>query len=986
MNSCKSSKMANQISTKIFSLNVNSIASYNRRLLLSEYIKHTNGDIYFISETKLCEKIHINFPNFNTLRFDNVAGSGGVAILFKKNFKFRNVKKFPGTSWCISVEIFICNKWIRFISAYFNGKIIDKNLKKICNGNTPFLIGGDLNARHTFTGDISSNLNGITIKKFTDECNLTWKFSNGPTCYRALNGSKIDHFLLSNDFPFAYSNVELTDTFSDHFGISIEIFAVNNVNNDKTKIKLFNRTNIKKMNWFICEGIGDINLHSEGFISNHDLEMITEKFNHILKTAVDKYVPNIELKQNFIILSKQTICIRRELHSINRKIFRNNIHNDNPNFTDLLNKHKLIKNCYINSLSNDINIHYKNLLIDIESTYNVFGHIKKYTGYKKKKKIPDIMYFDDDKKKLIENRNDAINEMANNFEKNHLISTKLHSGFENLVDEAITNLGSLQNCILFDGVVNANIPDRKDLQKINDILPFEKKNILTCTEDINEIIASRAAKKSAGLDDMPSFLMRHFNANIILFLTILFNHLLANGYFPNCWKRAIITPIPKVGKDNTIIKYWRPISNLTAVSKVFEKIIQNKLNNITRNLNIFNTQFGFRKNISTLHPLSLLQNDINDGLNSGKFTTLVSLDFRAAFDTVWHDGLIYKLLKIGINPFLVKIIRDYLSNRSFQIRVDDSLSDVKSIKSGVAQGSVIAPNLFNLYVYDIPLNDNVKTLQYADDVLIYRSDSNVGKMQNYLNIYLVALTNYFKLWKLTLNGSKTVALNVVGINDIDLKTRKKLKNIKISVNGTLIALSNQLKYLGLTFNFKNNFNDHIKNIKVRFNKNRWSLNHLFKTQFLNTKIKINIYKIYLRPIIVYAAPIWTNFKNISSSQMESIRLIERKIIRSAGNFYRARGQYYYKNNKNLYDDTCLNRIDRYMVGLNLNFIEKCKIHYNNIINTIANRYFNQKYKSISYLYDLNEKNLLFTDKKLLIYHYGYRDDNTIVYNTNQNIN
>lgn len=575
--------------------------------------------------------------------------------------------------------------------------------------------------------------------------------------------------------------------------------------------------------------------------------------------------------------------------------------------------------------------------------------------------------------------------MANLFEQNHLISTKMNSTFDRGVAESIKRLKNLDNCIIFNDKLSAKISNRDELDKMDQKLPNERKNILTCTDDIIDVIKSRTAKKSAGNDRMPSFLLKHFSINIIVFLTILFNHLLANGYFPKKWKGAIITPIPKLGKDNSIIKYWRPISNLSTISKIFEKIIQIKLNVITCNLNIFNTQFGFRKNISTIHPLAILQNDVNENLNDNKFTTLISLDFKAAFDTVWHDGLIFKLLKLGINPFLVKIIYDYLINRNFQISVNDILSEKKSIKSGVAQGSVIAPSLFNIYVHDIPIDKNIKLLQYADDILLYRSDSNVGRVQNLMNIYLVKLTQFFGLWKLTLNENKTVCLNIVGKGDIDKNTRKKLKNLKISINGILIKFSNQLKYLGLIFNYKNDFIDHIKNVKNKFNKGRWALNHLFKLQLIDKKIKTNIYKIYLRPIFMYASTIWANPKNISSAQMESIRLIERKTIRSTNNFHRKRNQYYYEKNDRLYESAGINRIDRYIVKNNLNFIEKCKNHVNNIINDIALRYFNLKYKSISYLYYLNERNLLFIDKKILIYHTGYRNENQYVYNTNQNV-
>lgn len=131
--------------------------------------------------------------------------------------------------------------------------------------------------------------------------------------------------------------------------------------------------------------------------------------------------------------------------------------------------------------------------------------------------------------------------------------------------------------------------------------------------------------------------------------------MLANCYFPKKLKFAKITPIPKPNKDSSILLFWRLISNLYSISKIFKKILQSKLLKFSRNLKIFENQFGFRGSYSTIHPLAIMQNDINSGLNKHEYTSIISLDPKSAFDTVWIGGLIYKMAKLGINPFLTKI-------------------------------------------------------------------------------------------------------------------------------------------------------------------------------------------------------------------------------------------------------------------------------------------------------------------------------------------
>lgn len=441
---------------KIFAINVNSIVTSNRKLMFIEYMKRTGGDIYMVSETKLGNASRFNLLNFNILRSDRSIGAGGVALIFKKDIRFRNVKKPNTTIESVSAELLIDNKWICFISSYFGNSIIDEDIKKIINIKTPFLLGGDLNSRHVCTGDISSNYNGLILKRMVDNNNLSWKFANGATCYRSTSGSKIDHFIFSAEFPFTFTNIELTDTFSDHFGIGIDIYIAGIIQNSKTKIKLFNRTGIKNMNKSIENELNNIGLVSNSFLSNETIDIVVDKIGSIFKTAIEKYVPEIEIKQNYVIISAQTRNLRKKLHGLNSKIFRNHISDKNSiAFRNILTQHKLLKNCYLNSLSNDVNMHYKNLLIDIESTYNIYGHIKKHTAYGKKRKLPNLMFIDDDKKKTIENQQTAINEMANNFEKNHNISVKMKSDMENVVNREIKKLKYVGNCLIFNDNLRA---------------------------------------------------------------------------------------------------------------------------------------------------------------------------------------------------------------------------------------------------------------------------------------------------------------------------------------------------------------------------------------------------------------------------------------------------------------------------------------------------------------------------------------------------
>lgn len=183
------------------------------------------------------------------------------------------------------------------------------------------------------------------------------------------------------------------------------------------------------------------------------------------------------------------------------------------------------------------------------------------------------------------------------------------------------------------------------------------------------MVAGRPTKTSCGPDGMPYSLIKQFHPDVFNFLSTFFNHLISISYFPRCWKHASITPIPKAGKDVSVVSNWRPISRLNCVSKIFERVVANRLQVFNDSADIFPNQFGFLPTHSADHALATLQADVVNGLNEGKVTSLVSLDLRSAFDTIWHNGLILKMVRLGINCSLIRLVQSMLTGRTFSVRL-----------------------------------------------------------------------------------------------------------------------------------------------------------------------------------------------------------------------------------------------------------------------------------------------------------------------------
>ena len=179
-----------------------------------------------------------------------------------------------------------------------------------------------------------------------------------------------------------------------------------------------------------------------------------------------------------------------------------------------------------------------------------------------------------------------------------------------------------------------------------------------------------------------------------------------------------VCPIQKKKSKNDKSNY-RPISLLPILSKIFEKIIFESLYNyfIKNNL-LVNCQSGFIKGDSCVSQLLSITHTIHKNLdaNPSLDTKGIFLDMSKAFDKVWHEGLIYKLRSYGVQSKLIDLLKDYLSNRKQRVIINGASSSWRPIKSGVAQGSVLGPLLFLVFINDLPEHLICNPKLFADDV------------------------------------------------------------------------------------------------------------------------------------------------------------------------------------------------------------------------------------------------------------------------------
>ena len=262
----------------------------------------------------------------------------------------------------------------------------------------------------------------------------------------------------------------------------------------------------------------------------------------------------------------------------------------------------------------------------------------------------------------------------------------------------------------------------------------------------------------------------------------------SKGIFPGKLKMVKVVPLHKGGSTQDL-KNFRPISLLSIFDKIIEKIMHKRLYHFLEQNNIlFENQFGFRKNNSTSYALMEITQKIKESVEKGKFGCGIFIDVRKAFDTVNHSILLKKLEHYGVRGILLQWFRSYLTERKQYVFYNGEPSDLEPISCGIAQGSVLGPLLFLLYINDLPnISSKLKFFLFADDTNIYFESNDLSKLEKTVNKELKKLYSWLNVNRLSLNISKTNFIIFHPYNKplkqhITLKINKKVIIEKIILN------------------------------------------------------------------------------------------------------------------------------------------------------------------------------------------------------------
>ena len=252
--------------------------------------------------------------------------------------------------------------------------------------------------------------------------------------------------------------------------------------------------------------------------------------------------------------------------------------------------------------------------------------------------------------------------------------------------------------------------------------------------------------------------------------------------------------------------------------------------------------------------------------NRSQQTDIIFLDLSKAFDSVPHERLLLKLQRHGIDGSLLLWIRNFLTNRKQRVVLRGTCSDWSSVISGVPQGTILGPILFIIYINDISSNITSTVKIYADDTKIYRT-VNEPEDTSALQLDLNRLSDWAIKWQLCFNPEKCEVMRVTHNRDRTKPTYSL---------GAQLKSVESAKDLGVTISYDLSWSKHVSHIVSKANKVLGVIKRSIGND--NQHVFSSLYKSLVRPILEYAAPVWSPYL---TKDMESLEKVQRRASRLA---------------------------------------------------------------------------------------------------------
>jgi len=372
-------------------------------------------------------------------------------------------------------------------------------------------------------------------------------------------------------------------------------------------------------------------------------------------------------------------------------------------------------------------------------------------------------------------------------------------------------------------------------------------SVVVTVPEMEKALKKLNISKSPGPDRIHPRVLKELHVELALPLTILFNKSMSEGVVRVCV--CVHTGYQQISLATNILLMATLLHSLTSVvCKVFEGFVRDALNkHLLVNDLLSSSQFGFTSGRSCITQLLTTVNDWMIDIEDGKPVDAIYLDLRKAFDTVPHKRLINKLKGYGITGSLLNWVKDFLSNRSQFVKINNASSSNTDVSSGVPQGSVVGPTLFIYFINDMPDVVDCMVRVFADDTKAYTSVESDSKRQM-LQDSLDKLVEWTDTWLLHFNSTKCKVIHM-GKNNPNFEYF-----MKDDVTVNLLESVKAERDLGVIVDEDLHFEDHINEIVKRANRISGLL--IRTITYKDKCIMVPLFKALVRPILEYGNAVW----------------------------------------------------------------------------------------------------------------------------------
>ena len=818
-------------------LNINSVRNKFDDL---KYLIGQNVDVLCLGETKVDD----SFPQKQFIlngyktpyRLDISANSGGLLTYVSEHIPSRklHVHSIPNDLQIMAIELNLRKqKWLllpiyrppRTNKSYFLdelGKVIDNYSKNLHN-----IIA---------IGDFNLTVDDPKMREFMKNYNL-YNLIKTPTCFKG-KPNCIDLILTNRKYNFQNSKSFETGLSDWHHMIY-------------TKMKTtFVKLPPKQLSYRCYKTFNEDNFLRDLDINLNDAQIIDfSSFEKVHETTLEKHAP---LKTRYIRGNEKPHLSKEQRKGIMLRAKLKNIANRTKDSEDIARFKQQRNNC--------VKINRKNK--------------RKYYETLNTKTIDNSRKFYKVFSPLLSNKGTNSADRIILVENNTIISDdkEVSECFSNYFTH-ITDTLDIREWPTTESIESTPDPVYKAISKYT-LHPSIKKIREVTTKDtfafrhvlpedvhaqISKLQTSRSARGSIPIKIIK--LASKVNINV---LTDCLNNAINNKIFPDSLKLADITPAFKK-VDSTLKDNYRAISILSALSKVYERLLSVQMNEYIEN-KISSQLCGFRKGYSTQYALINLIEKWRKCLDNKGVVGTVLMDLSKAFDCLPHDLLIAKLDAYGFSKDSLDLIFDYLSNRKQRVKVGCSYSTWQRVLMGVPQGSVLGPLLFNIFINDLFMF-NPELCNFADDNTVYACEESLDKVVIKLEHDIQQALLWFRNNSLLANPSK-FQLMFLGLQG--------KHNLCIEIDGMIVKEGKTVKLLGLTIDSKLTFRPHIDQMcKLARNKTN-ALRRI--VNFISEENAVSLCNTYFFSAFTYCPLIWMFCFKESNNKINNIQERTLKIL------------------------------------------------------------------------------------------------------------